>query len=67
MTEKDFAGKLAASLRRARQSASAVTTFAGLARDCPLPVYAFGGMRRELFDTAMRHGAHGIAMHSGVW
>jgi 8-oxo-dGTP diphosphatase len=38
-----------------------------MVRDYPVPVYALGGMRRELLDTAMRHGAHGIALLSGIW
>lgn len=42
-------------------------TFAELARDYPLPIYALGGMRTELLETAMRHGAHGIALLSGIW
>ncbi len=41
--------------------------FAQLARDYPLPIYALGGMRPELLETAMRHGAHGIALLSGIW
>ena len=41
--------------------------FAQLVADRPFPVYALGGMRPELLETAMRHGAHGIAMLSGVW
>ena len=41
--------------------------FAELARDYPLPIYALGGMRTELLETAMRHGAHGIALLSGIW
>jgi len=41
--------------------------FAALVRDCPIPVYALGGMKRELLDTARHHGAHGIALLSGVW
>jgi 8-oxo-dGTP diphosphatase len=41
--------------------------FARLARDYPLPVYALGGMKPELLDTAMAHGAHGIALLSGIW
>jgi 8-oxo-dGTP diphosphatase len=41
--------------------------FAALTRDCPIPTYALGGMRLEMLDTAMQHGAHGIAMLSGVW
>lgn len=41
--------------------------FAELAQDSPLPVYALGGMRPELLDTAMRRGAHGIALLGGAW
>lgn len=41
--------------------------FAGHVRDYPLPVYALGGMKPELLDTAIRHGAHGIALLSGIW
>jgi len=41
--------------------------FATLAADRPFPVYALGGMRRELLETAWRHGAHGIALLSGIW
>lgn len=41
--------------------------FAGLVRDYPLPVYAIGGMRPELLETAWAHGAHGIAMLRGAW
>lgn len=41
--------------------------FAELVRGYPLPVYALGGMRPELLDTARRHGAHGIALLSGIW
>jgi 8-oxo-dGTP diphosphatase len=41
--------------------------FAELTRDFPLPVYALGGMKPELLETAMRHGAHGVALLSGIW
>lgn len=41
--------------------------FAELVRGYPLPVYALGGMRPELLDTAMRHGAHGVALLSSIW
>ena len=42
-------------------------SFAALTRDYPLPIYALGGMHTELLDTAMAHGAHGIALLSGIW
>jgi 8-oxo-dGTP diphosphatase len=41
--------------------------FAELVKDTPLPVYALGGMRVDFLDTARRHGAHGIALLSGIW
>ena len=41
--------------------------FHAMVRDCPVPVYALGGMRLELLPTAVAHGAHGIALMSGVW
>lgn len=41
--------------------------FSDLVRGYPLPVYALGGMRPELLDTALRHGAHGIALASDLW
>jgi 8-oxo-dGTP diphosphatase len=41
--------------------------FAALVKNYPLPVYALGGMKPELLDTAMQHGAHGISLLSGIW
>lgn len=41
--------------------------FAQLARNCPLPVYALGGLRPDMLATAMHHGAHGVALRSGIW
>jgi 8-oxo-dGTP diphosphatase len=41
--------------------------FAELIRDYPLPVYALGGMKPELMDTAQARGAHGMALLSGIW
>jgi 8-oxo-dGTP diphosphatase len=41
--------------------------FAALVKNYPLPVYALGGMKPELLDTAMQHGAHGVSLLSGVW
>jgi 8-oxo-dGTP diphosphatase len=43
------------------------THFAELIRDCPLPVYALGGMSHELAETACSWGAHGIAMKRSAW
>lgn len=41
--------------------------FSALVKDYPLPVYALGGMKPEMLDTAMRHGAHGVSLLSGIW
>jgi len=41
--------------------------YAALVKNYPVPVYALGGMKPELLDTAMRHGAHGISLLSGIW
>jgi len=42
-------------------------TFAATIRNCPLPVYALGGMRHADLDRAWTSGAHGIAMQRGAW
>ena len=41
--------------------------FAEMVRDYPLPVYALGGMKLETLETAVRHGAHGVAIHAAMW
>lgn len=41
--------------------------FHSTVRDCPVPVYALGGMRLDMLPTAVVHGAHGIALMSGMW
>jgi 8-oxo-dGTP diphosphatase len=41
--------------------------FAALLTDCPLPVYALGGMRQENLEAAWQTGAHGISMLRGAW
>lgn len=40
--------------------------FAALIRDCSIPVYALGGLRREDLTTAWEHGGHGVAMMRGI-
>jgi len=40
---------------------------AALLKDCPLPVYALGGLMPADLETAWRHGAHGISMMRGAW
>ncbi len=42
-------------------------TFARLAAQSPIPVYALGGVTRADLDTARSHDAHGIAMLRGAW
>ncbi len=41
--------------------------FEALTKGYPLPVYALGGMKLEMLDTAMQHNAHGLALLSGIW
>jgi 8-oxo-dGTP diphosphatase len=41
--------------------------FAESLKDCPLPVYALGGLKPADLETAWRHGAHGISMMRGAW
>ena len=41
--------------------------FAELCLDLPLPVFALGGMRLDMIETAMTHSAHGVALLSGIW
>ena len=39
--------------------------FEQLSRLSPIPIFALGGMQAELLETAMQHGAHGIALMRG--
>ncbi len=39
--------------------------FARLISQSPLPVFALGGMRPEMLETAMENGAHGLALMRG--
>ena len=41
--------------------------FAQLVHHYPLPVYALGGMRLDLLETAMAHGAQGVSLMRGIW
>lgn len=41
--------------------------FAALVADCPLPVYALGGLNMGNMHDAWRAGAHGIAAIRGAW
>ena len=48
-------------------SRSAGTVRRPLSDAASMPVYALGGMRPELLDTAWRHGAQGVAGIRGLW
>jgi 8-oxo-dGTP diphosphatase len=41
--------------------------FAGAITNCPIPVYALGGLRLSDMETAWRHGAHGVALLRQAW
>lgn len=41
--------------------------FAALAAEAPLPVFALGGLAHDDLDTAIAHGAHGVALRRGAW
>lgn len=41
--------------------------FAALAHRSPLPVYALGGLVHADLDTAIEHGAHGLALRRAAW
>ena len=41
--------------------------FAELVRGTPIPVYALGGLEHGDLDTALLHGAHGIALRRAAW
>ena len=40
---------------------------AELCPDMPMPVFALGGMRLDLLETALTHSAHGVSLLSGIW
>lgn len=40
---------------------------AALLHATPLPVYALGGLDHDDLDTAIAHGAHGIALRRAAW
>ncbi|MGH8799926.1 MAG: thiamine phosphate synthase, partial [Casimicrobiaceae bacterium] len=41
--------------------------FAGIVHGSPLPVYALGGLARVDLETALAHGAHGVALRRAAW
>ena len=41
--------------------------FAELSLDIPMPVFALGGMRLDMSESAQMHSAHGVALLSGIW
>ena len=42
-------------------------SFAALAAQAPLPIFALGGLARGDLDVAIAHGAHGVALRRGAW
>lgn len=44
-----------------------IMTMSELISDCPIPVYALGGMTLGLKHEIQSHGAHGIAMLRNAW
>lgn len=44
-----------------------IGTMAELIANCPIPVYALGGMTIDQLGEVQSHGAHGIAMLSNAW
>ncbi|MBK5930926.1 Nudix family hydrolase [Halochromatium salexigens] len=58
-------------VRHTRSHADAIplgwSRFAELVEDACLPVYALGGVDEADLDTAIRHGAQGVAGISGFW
>jgi 8-oxo-dGTP diphosphatase len=41
--------------------------FAAIAGKSPLPVFALGGLNRGDLETAILHGAHGVALRRAAW
>jgi 8-oxo-dGTP diphosphatase len=41
--------------------------FAAVAAGASLPVFALGGLSRSDLDTAIAHGAHGVALRRAAW
>ena len=60
-------GPIAATPSHPRARTLGWARFSELIGDCPLPVFALGGMRTSDCLAAWRAGAHGIAMLRGAW
>jgi 8-oxo-dGTP diphosphatase len=60
-------GPVLATLTHPNSTTFGWDSFRELTSNYPLPVYAIGGMREALLETAWQHGAHGIAMLRGAW
>jgi len=41
--------------------------FEALCHDLPMPVFALGGMKVDMLETAMTYSAHGVSLLSGIW
>jgi len=67
--ELDFAvvGSVNASPTHDMQAGIGWQAFQGITADCPLPVFAIGGLQRNDQRTAWLSGAHGVAAIRGAW
>jgi 8-oxo-dGTP diphosphatase len=65
----DFAvlGPVAATPSHRHASPLGWERVAELLRATPLPVYALGGLTRDDLETAVTHGAHGVALRRAAW
>ena len=66
--EMDFAvlGPVLPTLSHPGSPALGWRKFAAMVRECSIPVYALGGLRKDDLATAQEHGAHGLALMRGI-
>lgn len=66
--EMDFAvlGPVLPTLSHPGSPALGWRKFAAIVRECSIPVYALGGLRKDDLATAWEHGAHGLALMRGI-
>lgn len=60
-------GPVAPTLSHPGAPALGFEAFAAMVADCPVPVYALGGMTPAHLEQSWRSGAHGIAMQRAAW
>lgn len=67
--ECDFAvlGNVNPTRSHPKQTALGWPQWQALTQHSALPVYAIGGLQEDDLSTAEQHGAHGLAMISGLW